>query len=239
MYFTLPPYNFRPSCIGLLNLAPFIKGTIGSIFASLFGDRSIICLAKRNNGYFEPEMRLWTAVPAILIMPFSLLWFGLATAYSDAWIIPAVGLAFFGFGFALLGDVGLTYAMDCYNNVCLSIMPLHPSSYANLLIDHRRCFHWDCVRPERLCYYYYYYDHSVDHRHRVGQCIHYEHGPCFRTINADSADDDMGEENEGPNQRSICSLHCEAVCVQEGLKEIWKVRFAVLCRSTTTLGAPG
>ena len=124
VYFTLPPYNFSPAGIGLLNLAPFIGGAVGSLIAGFLADRSIIWLSKRNHGIFEPEMRLWTAVPAIAIMPLSLLWFGLSTAYGAPWIVPAVGLAFFGLGFVLLGDVVLTYAMDCYKDVRCLIAPM-------------------------------------------------------------------------------------------------------------------
>lgn len=119
VYFTLPPYSFGAEGIGLMNLPPFIGGMIGSIFAGIATDRSIIWLARRNGGVFEPEMRLWTALPGDIIMPFSLLWFGFSTADGNAWIVPALGLAFFGFGFVVLGDVALTYAMDSYTDVSL------------------------------------------------------------------------------------------------------------------------
>lgn len=117
VYFTLPPYNFGSEGIGLMNLPPFIGGLIGSLFAGIVTDRSIIWLARRNGGVFEPEMRLWTALPGVVIMPFSLLWFGFSTADGNAWIVPAVALGFFGFGFVVLGDVALTYAMDSYTDV--------------------------------------------------------------------------------------------------------------------------
>lgn len=62
-------------------------------------------------------MRLWLAIPGIVVMPAGLLWFGLSISNSLPWIVPAIGLAFFGFGFVVLGDVALTYAMDCYKDV--------------------------------------------------------------------------------------------------------------------------
>ncbi len=41
------------------------------------------------------------------------------------WIISAVGCGIFGFAFAALGDIALTYAMDCYKEVMfLSILML-------------------------------------------------------------------------------------------------------------------
>lgn len=119
VYFTLPPYNFGPEQIGLMNLPPFIGGMIGSIFGGSCADRSVLFLSRRNGGIFEPEMRLWTALPGVLVMPFSLLWFGSSTADGNAWIVPAVALGAFGFGFVVLGDVALTYVIDCYSNVSL------------------------------------------------------------------------------------------------------------------------
>ena len=87
VYLTLPPYNCGAWGIGLMNLPPFIGGLVGSIYGGLVTDRSIIWLSRRNSGIFEPEMRLSTALTGVVIMPFSLLMFGLSTAYGLDWII--------------------------------------------------------------------------------------------------------------------------------------------------------
>lgn len=105
IYFTLPPYNFTSDGIGLLNLAPFVGGVIGSVYSGLVVDKSIIWLSHRNGGIFEPEMRLWSALPGVVLMPLSILMFGLATAAGTHWIVPAIGLGIFGFGFTALADV--------------------------------------------------------------------------------------------------------------------------------------
>lgn len=78
-YFTLPPYNFTPSGIGLLNLAPFI-GSLIALIISASNDWIILQLAKRNRGIFEPEMRLWLALPGVVLAPAGLLLFGLSLA---------------------------------------------------------------------------------------------------------------------------------------------------------------
>lgn len=119
IYFILPPYNFSASGIGLMNLPPFIGGIVGTLYGGLLNDWLIIKLARRNKGIFEPEMRLWVALPAVLAMPASILLFGLATARGLPWIVPCIGSGIFGFAMVTLGDVGLTYAMDCYVEVSL------------------------------------------------------------------------------------------------------------------------
>lgn len=121
IYFILPPYNFTAAGIGLMNLPPFIGGIVGSLYGGLLNDWLIIKLSRRNKGVFEPEMRLWVALPAVLAMPASILLFGLATANGLPWIIPCMGSGIFGFAMVTLGDVGLTYAMDCYVEVGLPV----------------------------------------------------------------------------------------------------------------------
>lgn len=110
-YFNLPPYNFGPSGIGLLNLPPFIGGLLGSVCGGLLSDRMIVRLSKRNGGVFEPEMRLWLAFPGMVLLPGSLALFGLSMEAGLPWIVPCLGLGGFGFTFVMLGNVVLTYAM--------------------------------------------------------------------------------------------------------------------------------
>lgn len=117
IYFTLPPYNFGSAGIGLLNLPPFIGGVIGSLYGGLLNDWLCIRLARRNKGVFEPEMRLWVALPAVFTLPASILLFGLPTAYGMPWIVPCIGSGIFGFSMVTLWDAALTYAMDCYVEV--------------------------------------------------------------------------------------------------------------------------
>ena len=76
-YLIQPPYNFTAKGVGLMNLAPFIASIPGVAIGGYLSDRSILWLARRNNGIYEPEMRLWLALPAAIIVPASLLMFGL------------------------------------------------------------------------------------------------------------------------------------------------------------------
>ena len=80
-YMLEPPYNFSAIGIGLMNLPPFIGSFVGFFFGGWFNDVSILWLSKRNNGIFEPEMRLWVALPAAVIVPAGILMFGLGLAH--------------------------------------------------------------------------------------------------------------------------------------------------------------
>ncbi|KAK3641702.1 hypothetical protein LTR22_016410 [Elasticomyces elasticus] len=82
-YFTLPPYNFSPSGIGLMNLAPFL-GTVLGLSLSSCNDWIILRLSKRNGGMFEPEMRLWLGLVGVVLAPAGLLLFGLSMSKASA-----------------------------------------------------------------------------------------------------------------------------------------------------------
>ncbi|KHN95286.1 Major facilitator superfamily domain, general substrate transporter [Metarhizium album ARSEF 1941] len=117
VYLLEPPYNFTSSGIGLMSLAPFI-GTFPGIFVGGYlNDRSILWLSKRNGGIYEPEMRLWLALPSALLTPCSVLMVGLGIAYGTPWPLIAVGFGILGFNLGVTGSIALSYAMDCYHHI--------------------------------------------------------------------------------------------------------------------------
>lgn len=81
IYMTYQPYNFSPMDVGLMNLAPFIGSIIGSVYGGAPCDYLIKKLAKRNGGIYEPEMRLWLVLPAVVLTPLSLIFFGLCLVH--------------------------------------------------------------------------------------------------------------------------------------------------------------
>lgn len=80
-YMVIPPYNFDPTGIGLMNIAPFIGAVLGFPVGGYLNDKSILWLSKKNGGIYEPEMRLWLALPVVVFGPASILIFGLGLAY--------------------------------------------------------------------------------------------------------------------------------------------------------------
>lgn len=78
--FPLPPYEFNSAQIGYLSAGPFIGNLLGSLYGGYLGDKSILFFARRNKGYFEPEMRLYNLhFPAICLCG-GLIMFGVTTA---------------------------------------------------------------------------------------------------------------------------------------------------------------
>jgi hypothetical protein len=68
LVFPLPPYEFTPEQIGYMSIGPFIGNLIGSFYGGFLGDWSIKFFSRRNNGYYEPEMRLYILhLPALAL----------------------------------------------------------------------------------------------------------------------------------------------------------------------------
>jgi len=87
IYLFEPPYNFSASGVGLMNLAPFIGHLPGIIIGGYLNDKSIVWLAKRNGGIYEPEMRLWLALPSAILTPGSVLMLGVGLAYVSLYFL--------------------------------------------------------------------------------------------------------------------------------------------------------
>lgn len=75
-----PPYNFTASGVGLMSIAPFVGCALGSFIGGPLNDRLIIWLSKRNQGIFEPEMRLYMSLPAAILNVGGILIVGLGLA---------------------------------------------------------------------------------------------------------------------------------------------------------------
>jgi hypothetical protein len=112
--YPVPPYNFQPSGVGLLNIPPFIGAILGSIWGGPLSDMYILWRASRHRGIYEPEMRLEMMVLPALATPAGLLCYGLTTGLQYHWIFPCIGSAILGFGITAISDIVLTFLVDSY-----------------------------------------------------------------------------------------------------------------------------
>lgn len=66
--FAAPPYNFSSQSIGFMNFAILIGAIIGLVTAGPLSDWVSMRTTKKNKGIREPEMRLPTMIPYVMIM---------------------------------------------------------------------------------------------------------------------------------------------------------------------------
>ncbi|THC94568.1 hypothetical protein EYZ11_005967 [Aspergillus tanneri] len=116
-YLTMPPYNFTSVQIGLMGLPSFIGITLSVLISGPLSDWLILRMAKRNNGIYEPETRLWMILLFAPFVPAGLLLFGIGLNNHLPWPVIALGLGLTTFGTTTGNSIPLTYLTDAYTDV--------------------------------------------------------------------------------------------------------------------------
>ncbi|KAJ5908199.1 hypothetical protein N7495_000881 [Penicillium taxi] len=114
---TLPPYSFTSAQIGLMGLSPFIGTSLAVLICGILSDWIAIYLSKKNEGIYEPEMRLWLALAFTPFVAAGIFMFGICLEKGLHWLLPAFGLAICAFGLVPASSAALTYLMDAYPNI--------------------------------------------------------------------------------------------------------------------------
>lgn len=70
------PYNFSSGLVGLSYLACLLGVIAGALYTGYVSDWMTLKLARRNRGIFEPEQRLWGFALTTVVLPASLLLWG-------------------------------------------------------------------------------------------------------------------------------------------------------------------
>jgi len=120
--FAAPPYNLSPQSIGFMNFAILIGAMIGLLTNGPLSDYLAARATSRNRGVREPEMRLPTLIPYVIIMLVGN--FVVAFGYEYKWnwkAIVIVGYTCAGIQVAAIPAIVSTYAVDSYKPVSGSI----------------------------------------------------------------------------------------------------------------------
>lgn len=87
------------------------------MYCGRIGEMVVLRLAKRNNGVSEPEHILWIFMASLIMVPFSLLLWGLCGTYHGHWF----GLVFAQFALsisnAIAAPIALSYAISSYRDM--------------------------------------------------------------------------------------------------------------------------
>ncbi|KAI1611906.1 synaptic vesicle transporter [Exophiala viscosa] len=117
-----PPWNFNSADVGLMSLPPFIGISLGLLVTGPVSDWIILRLAKRNNGIYEPEMRLWVIAAFVPFLPAGAFMFGIGLGHEASWGVTAVGFGMLAFGTAPAASIALTYMTDSYQDIIADSM---------------------------------------------------------------------------------------------------------------------
>lgn len=116
-YMAQAPWNFNSAQIGLMSLAPFTGTTIGTLLCGPLSDWLIVFLSKRNNGIYEPEMRLWVMAAFIPFVPAGIFLFGAGLEHGLSWPVLAIGYGLTNLGTGPASSIALSYIADAYTEV--------------------------------------------------------------------------------------------------------------------------
>ena len=112
-----PGYGFKSSMVGLSYVSCCIGVVVGSLVSGRLSDWLTIKLARRNNGMMEAEHRLWPFLLCLVMVPGSLILWGVGAAHQVHWF----GLVFAMGCLAFTSTVGVTisvnYMIDSYHDI--------------------------------------------------------------------------------------------------------------------------
>ncbi|KAH8816701.1 major facilitator superfamily domain-containing protein [Xylogone sp. PMI_703] len=119
-----PPYNFSVSAQGLVFLAPVIGNLAGALIGGHMNDYISHYSARKNNGVFEPEMRLPVVIFPATIVPLGLVLFGVGIHKQFHWIVPVIGVGCVGCGLSSIPSVTMPYLLDSYYPIAIDCLIL-------------------------------------------------------------------------------------------------------------------
>ncbi|KAJ4859479.1 major facilitator superfamily domain-containing protein [Trichoderma breve] len=120
-----PPYNFTPAQVGYANFALVVGGVFGLAVAGPWSDCVSQKATIKNKGIREPEMRLISLSPFIVVVIIGLIVF--SVGLQEKWPWPAViiiGFGFVGIQVVAIPTITITYAIDCYRPISGEIMAI-------------------------------------------------------------------------------------------------------------------
>lgn len=91
-------YGFSTGNVGLTYLGCGVGSGLGLLINALVSDRIAMRLKMKKGGEHQPEYRLPPMMPATLVVPLGLFWFGWTAEFHHHWILPILGTGFFGLG---------------------------------------------------------------------------------------------------------------------------------------------
>jgi hypothetical protein len=112
-----PPYNFPSSMVGLAYISPLIGVACGSFYSGVVGDRVVLWLARRNKGVLESEYRLWLFSVSLILIPGSLILWGVGAAQHVHWFGLVFAMGVIAASNSIGVQLSVSYCIDSYKDL--------------------------------------------------------------------------------------------------------------------------
>ncbi|KAI3560790.1 major facilitator superfamily domain-containing protein [Fusarium oxysporum f. sp. albedinis] len=110
-------YNFKPSMVGLSYLSCCFGTGVGSLVSGRMSDWLTIKLARRNNGVMEAEHRLWPLMICVVLVPTSLILWGVGAQQGVHWFFLILAMGALAAACAIGLTISINYLIDCYHGL--------------------------------------------------------------------------------------------------------------------------
>lgn len=87
------------------------------MYSGWFGDKFALRAARRNGGVREPEQRLWLLTASCILVPVSLILWGVGASRNVNWGGLIVGMGMIGCSTGVGSSLSLGYALDSYKDL--------------------------------------------------------------------------------------------------------------------------
>ncbi|EEU34751.1 uncharacterized protein NECHADRAFT_94856 [Fusarium vanettenii 77-13-4] len=111
------PYNFKSSMVGLSYTSCCIGVIVGALVSGNFSDWLTIKLARRNNGIMEAEHRLWPFAICVVMVPGSLILWGVGAQHGVHWFGLVFAMGCLAFTSAVGVTLSVNYLIDSYHDI--------------------------------------------------------------------------------------------------------------------------
>ncbi|KAH9845212.1 Major Facilitator Superfamily, partial [Teratosphaeria destructans] len=115
-----PPYNFSTGIVGLTYLSCLLGVIAAAFYTGYFADWVVLRFARRGGkgrDVYEPEERLWGFALPTVVLPASLILWGVGAAHGVHWF--GLMVAMFGIAFCNTCGISLSanYLVDSYRDI--------------------------------------------------------------------------------------------------------------------------
>lgn len=112
-----PPYNFKPSMVGLSYLSCCVGVVAGSLISGRMSDWLTIRLARRNGGYMEAEHRLWPFILCVFLIPGASILWGVGASHSIHWFGLVAAMGILAMTTTMGVSLSVNYLIDSYHDI--------------------------------------------------------------------------------------------------------------------------
>ncbi|OKL62903.1 hypothetical protein UA08_01191 [Talaromyces atroroseus] len=111
------PYNFSDSMVGLSYISCCVGVIAAAFFTGSFSDWLTIKLARRNNGIMEAEHRLYPFALTTILVPATLILWGVGAAHNIHWFGLIVAMCLLAFSSTAGITLSVNYLIDSYHEI--------------------------------------------------------------------------------------------------------------------------